>query len=263
MKPASRRSELIRLIKNVVPHASSLPYPENCVPLHSEEGLELLEGSIGNFEKLAECFVPQGPLQCAVTSITIGLNVCRRPGSPKISVHQLQEELRAELRPAHPFFSVSLAEIGELAERYAMAQRVYASETDCDTFRMLAIETLEAGGSVIVNFKRSSLGYASPFAGHCSPLGAYNPGTDEFLVMDVAQRSFQPVWVSAELLFKGMCTIEKPRDESAVGVKSRGFILIDPYGASPLAPTVAACKTSDRSSPWGAFHLASLRQAVH
>lgn len=201
--------------------------------MHSKEGLETLEGSVGNFGKVAECFEGQGPLQCAVTSLAIALNVCRHPRTQRFTINELQQELRAELQPRHAFFSVSLGEIGSLASRYASARTLYASDTNCSTFRQLAMETLETGGSVIVNFKRSAIGYASPFSGHCSPLGAYNPSTDEFLVMDVAVKSFQPVWVPTDLIYKGMNTMEKPRDEAAVSNRTRGFIIIDPHGAPP------------------------------
>jgi len=209
------------------------PYPGNFIPLWSLEGLERLERSIGPFQKVAENTEAQGPLQCGVTSLTIALNVCRARGEGRFTVRSLQEQFREALKPANRFFSTSLEEIWALAQYYASAETVYASETTSDAFSRLASETLEVGGCVIANFSRSELGYESSFAGHCSPLAAYDPIANEFLVMDVAQKSWQPVWVPADVLFRGMDTIDKPRDDRIRGSKTRGFILIDPCDCAP------------------------------
>jgi len=226
-----RRDALIRTIEAAVPLGRSgryMPYPETLIPMRSQEGLELLEGSVGRIEDIVACFQGQGPLQCAVTSLTVALNFLRRPHEPKFTVHGLQEELRLALRPMDHFFSVQLGELATTAQRYASVQLVYASDSSADKFRRLASEALEAGGAVIVNFSRSAVGYASHFSGHCSPLGAYNPVADQFLVMDVAMRTWQPCWIPAELLFDGMNTTDRPRDESVRGTMTRGFMLLHP-----------------------------------
>lgn len=223
----SQRAALTRAISSVVPRSSAtLPYPEGMVPLRSSEGLRRLEGSVGPFEKVAASFRGQGPLQCGVTSLTVALNVCRTPTTPPFTIQTLHEELRAELKPKNRFFSVSLGELGVLASRYALARTVRASQSSPGSFRAQAVDTLAAGGAVIVNFGRAECGYPSKFAGHCSPIGAYCPRTDEFLVMDVAVRSFQPVWVPCDVLFQAMNTIEKPRDDAQIGTETRGFMLL-------------------------------------
>jgi hypothetical protein len=215
-----RRAELTRAIEEVIVplKAAALPYPSTLVPLRSDKGVALLEGSVGPFEALVEYFEGQGPLQCGVTSLTVALNVVLRGGgrscsSSRFTIHELQEHLRDEVKVTYPFFSANLREIGALADRFALTRTIYASECDCDEFRRLAVSTLTSGGSVIANFQRAPLGYDSPFSGHCSPLGAYNPCVDEFLVMDVARKSWQPVWVPTRLLFDGMNTMDRPRDE--------------------------------------------------
>jgi len=232
---AAQHSELIRAINVAVPpNVARNPYPTALVPLRSNEGLTLLEGSVGPFQEVVACFEGQGPLQCGVSSLTIGLNLCRPSSEPPFTVHELQEELRATLRPRHRFFSAALDELGALGKRYADVHTILASDVNCSDFRQLASSMLEAGGAVIVNFERQALGYASSFSGHCSPVAAYNPSADEFLVMDVAIRSWQPVWVPTSLLFKGISTMDEPRDVSVKGMCSRGFLLINPSGAPPL-----------------------------
>jgi len=230
-----RRAALISAIERAVPPmVAQRPFPEGRVPLRSQEGLQLLEGSVGPaFEKVAAGFLAQGPMQCGVTSLAMALNVCKRRDEPAFTIGKLHDELRAALRVQSRFFSASLGELGALARRYASARTVYASGCTCNSFRARAAETLEAGGCVVANFQRAALGYNSPFSGHCSPLVAYNAGADEFLVMDVAQKSWQPVWVPTEAIFRGMRTLEKPRDESVPATHSRGFILFDPAGAPP------------------------------
>ena len=97
--------------------------------------------------------------------------------------------------------------------------------------------------AVIVNFSRQTLGYTtSAFAGHCSPLAAYHEATDSFLVMDVAIKSWEPVWAPTVLLFKAMHTIGQERDTverryfklPAVNntICRRGFILFDRESAT-------------------------------
>lgn len=250
-----RREVLLQAVSIAVPPSvAHLPYPDNLIPLWSPEGLERLVHSAGPFEKLAHHMEGQGMLQCGVTSLTIALNVCRAPERQPFTIDFLQEEFRKTVRPVNTFFSTSLREIGDLASRFAVAESVHASDTDCASFRHRASATLKASGCVIVNFKRATLGYDSPFGGHCSPLAAYDATTDEFLVMDVARKTWQPVWVPTGLLFDGMNTLDEPRctaQQSASNVcqvefseqpyteeieraTSRGFILVSPAECAPL-----------------------------
>lgn len=230
-----RRDARIRSIEAAVPRGRSgqfMPCPDMLIPLRSQKSLELLEGSVGQFEEMVACFQGQGPLQCAVTSLAVALNFLRDPREPKFTIHELQEELRSALRPRDHFFSVQLSELAALAKRYASVQLTYAGDSSIDKFRQLAVEALENRGAVIVNFSRSAVGYDSHFAGHCSPLGAYNAAEDQFLVMDVAMRTWQSCWVPTELLFHGMKTVDAPRDGSVRASKTRGFLILQ----SAMAP---------------------------
>jgi hypothetical protein len=227
-----RRDALIRAIEAACPPGRSgrcMPCPEMLIPMRSEEGLELLEGSVGQIEEMVACFQGQGPLQCAVTSLTVALNFLSDPREPKFRIHELQDEVRSALRIHEPFFPVQLGELAALSKRYASTKLTYASDSSAEKFRQLAVEALEEGGAVIVNFSRSAVGYASHFAGHCSPLGAYNPIKDQFLVLDVAMRTWQSCWVPTELLFHGMKTVDEPRDASVRASRTRGFLILHSY----------------------------------
>ena len=59
---------------------------------------------------------------------------------------------------------------------------------------------------IIVNYHRAAAGQVG--SGHFSPVGAYHPGTDSFLILDMARYKYPPVWVSAEVLYKSMRTYD-------------------------------------------------------
>ena len=59
---------------------------------------------------------------------------------------------------------------------------------------------------IIVNYHRAAAGQVG--SGHFSPVGAYHPGTDSFLILDMARYKYPPVWMSAEVLYKSMRTYD-------------------------------------------------------
>ena len=59
---------------------------------------------------------------------------------------------------------------------------------------------------IIVNYHRGAAGQVG--SGHFSPVGSYHPGTDSFLILDVARYKYPPVWMSAEVLYKSMRTYD-------------------------------------------------------
>jgi Phytochelatin synthase len=73
-----------------------------------------------------------------------------------------------------------------------------------------------AGRYAIVTYKRSAVGQKG--GGHISPLGAYDAGSDSFLVLDVNPASAGWVWMPTALLIQGMRTFDT--------VENRGYILL-------------------------------------
>lgn len=59
---------------------------------------------------------------------------------------------------------------------------------------------------VIVNFDRASLGQEG--TGHFSPLVAYDPASDLFLILDVARYKYPPSWVTSKDLDISMRTMD-------------------------------------------------------
>lgn len=72
------------------------------------------------------------------------------------------------------------------------------------------------GNYVIVNYKREAVGQKG--GGHISPLGAYDAGSDSFLVLDVNPAVAGWVWMPAATLVRGMRTFDT--------VENRGYVLV-------------------------------------
>lgn len=72
------------------------------------------------------------------------------------------------------------------------------------------------GDYVIVTYKRSAVGQQG--GGHISPLGAYDPASDSFLVMDVNPTSAGWVWMPTPVLVRGMRTLDT--------IENRGYVLV-------------------------------------
>merc|ERR1712110_118354 len=233
------------------------PYPTALTPLRSTRGMRYLceaeGGRGGTIHNLAPHMIGQGPLQCAPTSLAVALNSLSLKNNGKIlrfSKDGLSRDLYRTVvpTPRHTFFSVSLAELGEQATRCVAMSRtplmratsVHANESTANEFRRKARTALFSGGAVIANFSRQALGYTtSPFAGHCSPLAAYHEATASFLVMDVAIKSWEPVWVPTALLFKGMNTVGQDRDTMERQMLTQHFGL-------PPSPSAMATAESRR-----------------
>lgn len=61
---------------------------------------------------------------------------------------------------------------------------------------------------VVVNYDRGGVGQGPYGHGHWSPIGAYNPNIDSFLVMDVAKYKYPPVFVPSIQLFNAVSTMD-------------------------------------------------------
>jgi hypothetical protein len=88
------------------------------------------------------------------------------------------------------------------------------------TIRTDLIENLKRPGDyVVVNYLRKAVGQQG--GGHISPLGAYDPESDSYLVLDVNPASAGWVWMPATTLIKGMRTFDT--------VENRGYIQVESH----------------------------------
>lgn len=90
-------------------------------------------------------------------------------------------------------------------------------KANLETLKNKIIQNLsEPNNYVIINYKRTGLGQKG--GGHISPLGAYDPKSDRFLIMDVYTNNYTWVWVTSGDLFKAMQTFDT--------LENRGFVLV-------------------------------------
>ena len=80
----------------------------------------------------------------------------------------------------------------------------------------LADNLARGGDYVIVNYRREAVGQTG--GGHISPLGAYDAGSDAFLMLDVNPPVAGWVWMPAATLVRGMRTFDT--------VENRGYVLV-------------------------------------
>jgi hypothetical protein len=115
---------------------------------------------------------------------------------------------------------MTLAELGAaLVSHGAQVTVHHAEHESIDRFRELARDNVtRAGDFLIVNYLREAIGQRS--GGHFSPLAAFHEDTDRFLILDVADLKYSPVWVNTELLFASMATID------ICSGRSRGFLAV-------------------------------------
>eukprot|EP00123_Amoebidium_parasiticum_P012050 comp21082_c0_seq1/m.28414 comp21082_c0_seq1/g.28414 ORF comp21082_c0_seq1/g.28414 comp21082_c0_seq1/m.28414 type:complete len:247 (-) comp21082_c0_seq1:431-1171(-) len=120
--------------------------------------------------------------------------------------------------PRVQFRGMTLDQVASLMSCWGVdAEAVRATDDmTLEEFRNSLVNVLlRPDAFVTVNFDRKKLNEEG--GGHHSPLGAYHPGTDRFLMLDVARFKYPPHWVTAQQLFDSVKTGE--------GDDRRGFIV--------------------------------------
>jgi len=187
----------------------------------SDHGLRLLsEATRVDYGPLAEYYEGQRLRNfCGVATGVIALNALLGRSAHSQSGF-FTPEIAAIRREHVEEDGLTLAELGDVLTSHGARVTVhYAEEHDLERFRDIASVNVNSHGDfLIVNYLREALGQHA--GGHFSPLAAYHPGTDRFLVLDVADLKYPPVWVEAPTLFAAMATIDEHSG------RSRGFIAI-------------------------------------
>jgi hypothetical protein len=91
----------------------------------------------------------------------------------------------------------------------AVAHPVDPDFSSLDHLKDIVINALQDKNSrVVLNYDRGGIGQGPMGHGHWSPIGAYSPEIDSFLIMDVAKYKYPPVWVPTKSLFGGVATLD-------------------------------------------------------
>lgn len=212
----------------------TLPLSQDLINLNSTEGETLLIESNArrDYLPLSIHFETQENLAyCGVASMVMVLNGLSIPAPPTTNFgnHRIftQENVLNQqtenILPAAVIArqGMTLAQLGQLLETYPLNTEVYhASDVTLDEFRQKVVENLQDPNNfVLVNYLRKTIDQER--GGHISPIAAYHPQRDRFLILDVSRYKYPPIWVRAEELWQAMATVD------SVSEKTRGFVLIN------------------------------------
>ena len=157
---------------------------------------------------------------CGVASSVI---VLRALGNTKVNQDNFFSDNTKSVRARYDTFfgGMTLAQLGGLLRAHgATAKVIHAGDSSVQEFRELAKTNLsQKNNFVLVNYLRKEIQQKT--GGHISPVAAYDAPSDRFLVLDVAEHKYPPVWVKTADLFRSMNTIDS--DSS----KTRGFVLVE------------------------------------
>ncbi|MCF6764219.1 phytochelatin synthase family protein [Thiotrichales bacterium 19S3-7] len=215
-----------------------LEVPENLIALNTEPGQKLFKATpdkyLNDYWPLSQYFVTERGLAfCAPASIVIVLNALGK--TPKVAPEHYpyklfnqtnlffnSEILNANITPAMiNFQGMTLDKAAFVLKHYANEVKTYHGNEimGVKQFREMLIKTLMTKNQfIIINFYRKTISESG--GGHFSPIAAYNPETDRFLILDVARYKYPPVWVKAEELLKAILGID------STSKKARGFIIV-------------------------------------
>ena len=116
-------------------------------------------------------------------------------------------------------YGLQLRQLAQVLRSHGLevVTRVVDDGTDAEAIRREIAANLASGDDyVLVNYARKALGQQG--GGHISPLGAYDEGSDSFLIMDVNPNRAPWVWVGSEDLIAAMRTFDT--------VENRGYLLV-------------------------------------
>jgi hypothetical protein len=120
---------------------------------------------------------------------------------------------------------MTLNQLGQFMEAHQVSADVHhAQDSTVEEFRTLGMQNLaEPRNFMIINYNRQPLQEQGD-SGHISPIGAYSPARDMFLLMDVARYKYPPMWVKTADLFNSINT------NDPVSGLSRGYVFLSVKG---------------------------------
>ena len=116
-------------------------------------------------------------------------------------------------------YGLQLRQLAQVLRAHGLDVQIRVVDEHADTGDIrqeLAANLATRDDFVLVNYSRRSLGQEG--GGHISPLGAYDKGTDSFLIMDVNPNRAPWVWVRSGDLIRAMRTFDT--------IENRGYLLV-------------------------------------
>ncbi|KYQ93581.1 engulfment and cell motility ELM family protein [Tieghemostelium lacteum] len=208
------------------------PLPDTCIDFSSVVGQQifaesLLEGNLKIYFKLSPYFhTQQEPAFCGISTLCMTLNALSiDPMRQWKGVWRWFSEEMLDCCTSLDIIKIKGITIQEFSCIAACngvnAQIYYGDSSNVTQFRDQLKSTCQNpdnDGVLVSSYDRSVLSQTG--TGHFSCIGGYNQQRDMALIMDVARFKYPPHWVSVDLLFKAMNTIDSDSK------KSRGFIIL-------------------------------------
>ncbi|QWV00146.1 phytochelatin synthase family protein [Francisella salimarina] len=222
--------------------AKQLVLPKNTIAFSSLQGQYLLKSAPEKYSQqywqLAEYFTTEkGTTFCGPASAVMVLNALKI--EPSLSPAHMQYSIfdqnnifynkaliKSGITPQWVYAKgLSIEQTAELINKQktigpkAYAKVIHASEfKNQEQFLNTTLSSMKKGDYIIINYKRSDMGAQG--GGHFSPLAAYNPKEDMWLLMDVARYKYPSAWIRTIDLYQAI----QSKDSSTN--KSRGIIII-------------------------------------
>ena len=172
-----------------------------------------------------------GPTSLAIAMNSLGIN---DPTPPRLFPYHLvtQDTVFTPANLAIKSYEdvdesgLTLDQLAQFSANLKLSASVlHAADLSVEDMRNRLIAALgQLDRRVIVNFSRASLGQEGD--GHFSPLVAYDPASDSFLILDVARYKYPPAWVSSKELHASMRTTD------STSRLSRGALIVTPSAAA-------------------------------
>ncbi len=212
--------------------ADSKPkYGSDATPLSvSNEYFRTKESASSLFWKMIPYYSPQQTgSSCSLATVTLIVNAARAgkklsAEDPLASETKVTEKVKDDVwnkavgKGGH---GVALDDLGGLLEKSLNAyeikpiklETVHATKENKARIHQILVEMEKnPKGMILANFLQGEYTGDAP-AGHISPVGAYDSKNKRVLILDTDREWYEPYWISEEVFFKGMATLDagKPR----------------------------------------------------
>ncbi|XP_046841427.1 glutathione gamma-glutamylcysteinyltransferase-like isoform X2 [Xenia sp. Carnegie-2017] len=207
------------------------PLPKSCIDFACSEGKVLFkealsEGFMNCYFNLAAQFRTQDePAYCGLSTLVMVLNgLSVDPGrvwkGPWRWYHEHMLDCCIPLDIVKKK-GITLSDFHCLAKCNGLDVDIKRAlpSTDINDFRRAVKDVTQSENKVLVcSYSRNILGQTG--GGHFSPIGGYHPTKDLVLIFDVARFKYPPHWVSVDLLWKAMQSLDKETGQP------RGYLLL-------------------------------------
>ena len=239
------------------------PLPPSCTALSSPQGRQQFESALRHrgcksYFVLAEQFTTQSePAYCGITSLVMVLNALAVDPRQlwKGNWRWYHEELLnccvdlEEIKVS----GITLNIFACLARCQGLkVEKIFAQDSTVDEFRrnveLACVENDSVNDNtdsplLVVSYDRGVLKQTG--TGHFSPIAAYDPPSDQVLILDTARFKYGPHWVPLPLIFDAMLPVDPDTG------KSRGYTLLSHINddAASIMPISILLRSSQAQNP--------------